>query len=168
MIVFETSRLRVRSLTLTDTSGLARIVNDPQAMQYTASGVIDKAQINQFIDQCITKYQVTGFGYWAIERKDDQTLIGLCGLNRHEINGQAYLHLNYRLGSDFLGCGYATEASEGIKKYCFEVLKEAQVFAIIAPSNLPSIKVAERCGFALHSSTHFKNMDVNIYRVTAP
>lgn len=166
MIKFETSRLVIRTLSSDDAEKLAAVVTDEKTMQYTASGIIPQSQIPAYIQKCKQDNEQTGFGYWAIECKDSGQLVGLCGLNRHEIYGTEYLHLNYRLATAFLGKGFATETANGMKAYCFEQLQQNVLFAIIEPSNLDSINVAERCGFELQLVTRFKDLEVNIYRAS--
>lgn len=164
MNIFETPRLIIRPLKLCDSEQLSVITADEQTMQYSASGAIDNSENTGFITDCIKSYKTTGFGYWGIENKDTKALIGLCGLNRHKIGNSEFLHLNYRLATAFLGKGYATEAVNGLKKYCFDQLNESALYAIIEPQNIDSIHVAKRCGFEFELATEFKSLTVNIYR----
>lgn len=164
MNIFETPRLLIRQLRLDDRELISVITADPQAMKYSASGVIDKSENTAFIIDCQKSYKTTGFGYWAIENKQTNVLLGLCGFNRHKIGNSEFLHVNYRLATPFLAKGFATEAATGLKKYCFEQLNEAVLYAIIEPQNLDSIKVAKRCGFKFDFTTEFNNLTVDIYR----
>lgn len=166
MNIFETPRLVIRQLKLNDSEQLSAITADEQAMQYSASGAIDTSKNMAFITDCFASYKATGFGYWGIENKDTKALIGLCGLNRHKIDNADFLHLNYRLATAFLGKGYATEAANGLKKYCFDQLNESALYAIIEPQNIDSIQVAKRCGFKFEFTTEFNSLTVNIYRAS--
>lgn len=164
MFVFETERLTIRKLSISDVDALLPVVTDEKTMKYTACGVLKPSEVTEFIEQCIAKYETPGFGYWVVEHKDSKCLIGLCGLNRHLIDDTEYLHLNYRLATAFLGKGYATEVTKGMQAYCHVEQANTPLYAIIELSNIDSIKVAQRSGFEFELTTEFKGLQVNIYK----
>lgn len=164
MDVFKTSRLTIRKISVNDLDKLAPILSDETTMQYTPSGALSPEQMIDFIENCVEQYRDTGFGYWAIFVTETDELIGLCGLNRHIVDKEEHLHVNYRLGTGYLGKGFATETVNGLKSYCVRQLNSKRLSAIIEPTNTGSISVVQRAGFEFVRQTNFKNLNVNIYR----
>jgi [ribosomal protein S5]-alanine N-acetyltransferase len=168
LVIFKTSRLTVRRLASKDIDELKPILSDQLTMQYTAHGALDVEQSAKFIEDCLYQYSSTGFGHWVMVNTETQDLIGLCGLNLHEVDSMECLHVNYRLGTKYHGKGFATEAVNGVIDYCTKRLARNSLFAIIAPTNWQSIKVIERTGFHFVKRTKFKDLDVNIYQLQLP
>lgn len=163
-VLFDTSRLTVRKVSPADIDKIRPILSDKVTMQYTATGALDFEQSVKFIENCIYQYNETGFGYWVIVITETKELVGLCGLNIHEVDSEEYLHVNYRLGSQYHGKGFATETVNGVKEFCSKNLTHDYLSAIIEISNINSINVIERSGFKFVKRTRFKDLDVNIYQ----
>ncbi|GAB3019777.1 GNAT family N-acetyltransferase [Bowmanella dokdonensis] len=163
MALFTTSRLTIREITGSDLSQLAPILSDAFTMRYTATGAQKPEQMKAFVQRCLRQYSEQEFGHWAIFVTGTQQLIGLCGLNRHQVDDEELVHVNYRLGSQCQGRGFATEAVTGLMGFCSEAFNIRRLSAIIEPSNTSSIKVVERLGFEFSRRTEFKNLQVNIY-----
>ncbi len=165
MAIFKTERLIIRELSKEDIEQLEALLSDETTMQYAATGVLSRSQIEGFVEHHINEYSSTGFGYWAIAVQSSGQIVGLCGLNRHEVEGERTLHVNYRLDSRCLGKGFATETVNGLKQYCSDKLNESKLAAIIALSNIESMRVVERAGFSLLKETKFKAIDVKVYQI---
>ncbi|WDD97869.1 GNAT family N-acetyltransferase [Thalassomonas actiniarum] len=166
MDIFKTGRLTIRAVSSSDLDKLSPILSDETTMKYTATGAQTHEQMIAFVQNCARQYRENGFGHWAIFLTATNELVGLCGLNRHQIDAEEYVHVNYRLGSQYLGKGLATEAVNGVMDYCATSLNINDLSAIIEPSNINSIKVIERLGFKLIKQTMFKNLNVNIYQIS--
>jgi len=87
-----------------------------------------------------------GFGFWAIERRSDGALMGLCGLTHRE--GLPLPDLGYGLAQRYTGQGYAREAAEACLAYAQEVLGLDELLATTAPHNEASGRVLTAIGFA--------------------
>ncbi|WP_281559980.1 GNAT family N-acetyltransferase [Thalassomonas sp. RHCl1] len=158
--------MTIREVSSSDLDKLSPILSDEATMKYTATGAQTHEQMIAFVENCARQYREQGFGHWAIFISETNELVGLCGLNRHQIDGEEYMHVNYRLGSQYQGKGLATETVKGVMDYCANSLKLNHLSAIIEPSNTSSIKVIERLGFKFRKQTRFKNLNVNIYQVS--
>ena len=79
MKILETSRLKLRYLTIRDRDALVPILSDAEVMRYSLIGVHDRRQIRQFIEQRLLSYLEYGFGLYALVYKPNQELIGYCG-----------------------------------------------------------------------------------------
>jgi len=84
---------------------------------------------------------------WAIERKDDRSMIGTCGYpviaaaaNRGSIG--------YELARRAWGHGFATEAVEAIVAFGHRVMQLRRIDALVMTGNAGSTAVLRKCGFA--------------------
>ena len=62
------------------------------------------------------------------------------------------------------GKGYATEAVQAALAWADETLKAPMIPAIIDPANAPSIRVAERCGFAEREEATYRGAPILLFR----
>jgi ribosomal-protein-serine acetyltransferase len=78
----------------------------------------------------------------------------LCGSLRinHIEKDSHKVSIGYFVGADYQGRGIATKAVRAIAAYCFHTLNVNRIELRCATSNLPSMHVAERSGFALEGT----------------
>lgn len=88
-----------------------------------------------------------GFGQWAIERRADGALVGLCGLVRRD--KLPAIDVGYALLPRFEGAGYAREAAAATLAYSAEVLGLSTVLAVTRPDNERSIRLLRSLGLRL-------------------
>lgn len=75
----ETPRLRLRQFTPNDFDHLCRLYSNPDLMRYIGKGIRTKNETQAALSSMIKHYEHE-FGMWAVIYKDDDTLIGRCGL----------------------------------------------------------------------------------------
>ena len=78
-MLLETERLSLREMTQADYPSLCRILQDEQVM-YAYEGAFSDAEIQEWLDRQISRYQKWQFGLWAVILKETGELIGQCGL----------------------------------------------------------------------------------------
>lgn len=164
--LFETSRLLVRKCVLEDINNLQKILGDPEVMQFSLKGPLDRKGIEAYLLGTLSHYEKNGFGLWALIDKDNDALIGLAGLIKQTLDDSECVELIYRLAKDYWGKGLATEAALAIKEYAFTVLKLNRLVSIVEPGNVRSKKVAEKIGMYRLKSTTFHEFAVDIYDVS--
>jgi ribosomal-protein-alanine N-acetyltransferase len=81
-------------------------------------------------------------------RKQDNVLVG--GLTLASIRrGVAQAgSIGYWMGAPFVRCGHMTAAVKTVLPFAFGTLRLHRVEAACIPTNVPSIRLLERCGFA--------------------
>jgi ribosomal-protein-alanine N-acetyltransferase len=89
----------------------------------------------------------------------------VCGLNKHKVDTDDVIHINYRLATDQQGKGYAVESAFGVLHFAKNFLKLKSVHALIDSSNINSVKVVNRTGFQFIKSSVFRGFKVDIYQV---
>jgi RimJ/RimL family protein N-acetyltransferase len=123
-----------------------RIFCDAEIMRFS-DGVQTKEWVQTWLRTCLERYQTWGFGPYAVVDQSSQAIIGYCGLFFFpEINGQPEVEIAYRLARPAWGRGYATEAAKAVRDFALTTLGIKRLIAMIDPSNVASIRVAEKIG----------------------
>lgn len=165
MIIVETERLSIRKITEADAQALSKVLADPIVMKYSTVGVHSKEQIIDYIANCQKQYALNGYGHWAIYHSISGEFIGVCGLNKHNLDSGDVIHINYRLATKQQGKGYAVESTLGILAFAKNSLKLSVVHALIETENIPSINVVNKAGFKFLKSSLFRGFTVDVYQV---
>lgn len=165
MTVVETERLCIRKITDADAQELSKVLADPTVMKYSTVGVHSEQQIHDYIVNCQKQYNLNGYGHWAIYHSSTSEFIGVCGLNKHEIDSGEVIHINYRLAVNQQGKGYAVESTLGVLDYAKHLLKLDAIHALIEPENTSSIKVVNRTGFEFIEASSFRGFKIDVYKV---
>ena len=150
-----TERLVLRSWHDEDRAPFAAICADPQVMA-TLGPVLDRAQSDALIDRVSALETAHGHTFWALERREDARLIGLCGVIRGTegpVTGKA--EIGWRLASDCWGHGYASEAARATVGWLFANLADQAAWAITHTSNVRSRAVMARLGMVHHPELDF-------------
>lgn len=150
-MVLETERLYLRELMQTDFQSLCKILQDEQTM-YAYEGAFNDAEVQEWLDRQISRYQEFGFGPWAVILKETDEMIGQCGLSMQQWKDEEKLEIGYLFQRRYWHKGYATEAARACREYAFETLHAAEVCSIIRDTNIPSQRVALRNGMTAADS----------------
>lgn len=163
--IVETERLSIREITKEDAQALAGVLADPVVMKYSTVGVHSKAQIINYIANCQQQYELHGYGHWAIYHSLNGEFVGVCGLNKHHLDENDVIHINYRLATNQQGKGYAIEATLGILDFAKNSLQLNTVHALIEPENTSSVNVVNRTGFEFVKTSLFRGFKIDVYHV---
>jgi [ribosomal protein S5]-alanine N-acetyltransferase len=131
----ETDRLILREFRPTDLQALVPILADPKVMKFSTNGVNSVEQVREKIAGFITCYQQVGFAKWAVILKQNNHLLGYCGIGIDCIDGNDERELGYRLDSNYWGQGLATEAALASIKYGFDRLNLSYVLGVVEREN---------------------------------
>ncbi|WP_225207405.1 GNAT family N-acetyltransferase [Novosphingobium huizhouense] len=153
--MIETPRLRLRPWREADVTPFAAICADPVVMA-TLGPVMSLAETQALVERCMAMQARDGHCFWALERREDDRLIGWCGVIRGTvgpIEGRA--EIGWRLASDCWGHGYASEAARATVDWVFAHLPDPDVWAITHAGNRRSRAVMERLGMAYRAGLDF-------------
>lgn len=148
MLILETARLRLRWFTPTPTDAdfLRALLNDPGWLANIGERNVRTRR--QALAWIATRHTATygrlGFGFWAVERKSDGVLVGMCGLVKRDTLMEA--DVGYALMPAFRGQGYAREAAAACVRYARDVLGLPEVWGITGPANAGSAAVLRQVG----------------------
>lgn len=143
--ILETSRLRVREITVNDVETLEQLYADPEVTRYMESLFPLEKEIEYTKDYIRYVYGFYGYGMWIVEEKQSGHIIGRVGLESKE--GFDGLELGFMLGKKYWHQGYAYEMCEAVLAYGQEEFEVFSYRAMVHPENESSLRLCERLGF---------------------
>jgi RimJ/RimL family protein N-acetyltransferase len=147
MLILETERLNLRRFSVDSDAPFAlTLLNEPSFLQYIGDKKVrnlDDAR-QYLLNGPIASYEKNGFGLYAVELKESQTSIGMCGLIKREELPEP--DIGFAFLPEFWKKGYAFEAAAAVMKDARETLNLDRILAIVNPDNYASMKLLERLG----------------------
>ena len=163
----ETARLILRPFAAADLDAHAAMLADPGVMRYLGAPTPREDAWRRLL-QAPGLWAVLGYGYWAVERRADAAFIGQLGFadfkRAIEPPLEGIPEMGWLFASEAQGAGYALEGVLAALAWADEVLRAAEIAAIVAPQNEPSIKLAARAGFERAQETLYKGEPTLILR----
>src|SRR6476620_1827464 len=165
--VLETPRLRLRAFTEQDLTAWAVTMGDPEVVRHLGGTPFVREDTWRRILSAVGLWPMFGYGYWAVERKEEGDLIGQVGFSDFKRDMRPSIEGLPEAGWIFSphahGKGYASEAVSAALAWADETLKAPIIPAIIDPGNAPSIRVAERCGFAEREEALYRGAPILLF-----
>ena len=144
----ETERLLLREMVDEDFDALYRVLSDSDIMQHYPYA-FDEARVRGWIQRNRERYQVFGFGLWAVCLKETGEMIGDCGLTMQVIGGQIKPEIGYHIRGDQQRKGYAREAAAAVRDWTFRNTPFRVIYSYMKYTNEPSAKTAMAYGCRL-------------------
>ena len=167
--ILETKRLILREFKMQDAPDLLQIQADGGMPHLAQFGPLNLEYTQELLKRILASYKQNGFDLWAIIDKENNKIIGYCGIHKITINeNEPVNELAYRIYKPLWGNGFATEAAKAAKEYAFNVLKLPEIVSCIAPDNEKSIRVAEKNGLKFWKNAIWRNKEHKIYRINNP
>lgn len=144
-MMIETPRLFLREMNEADFDALYQVLADSDIMQHYPY-TFDEARVRGWIRRNMERYQIFGFGLWAVCLRDSGEMIGDCGLTMQLINGQIKPEIGYHIRADQQRRGYAKEAAAAVRDWAFRHTPFNVLFSYMKYTNAPSYKTAMSWG----------------------
>lgn len=146
MIVAETARLRLRTITADDAAFYYELVNDPTWLEFIGDkGIRTIAQARAaIIDGPLAMQQRHGHSLYVMERSEDGRALGLCGLIRRD--SLPDVDIGYAIRPAYFGQGYTFEAAQAVLALARGPLGIRRLLGITDPGNVNSIRLLEKLG----------------------
>lgn len=154
--MIETERLLLRAWRDDDLDPFAAMGADPEVMRHLG-GVSDRQAARDMIARQQSVEAAQGHCFWAIERRDDASFIGFCGLRVGGHGGTPVtdeLEIGWRLARDAWARGYAREAAQACIEWGWDRTDRARITAWTVPANDASWGLMIRLGM-----THRPELD---------
>lgn len=151
-----------------DIDDLLLIFTDEKVMAAFETAPFDRRQMQGWLQRNLDHQAQYGYGLFSVILKSNGALIGDCGLEVMEIDGEQVAELGYDFRSDYWNQGLATEAATAVRDYAFGTLGLTQLISLIRTKNVASQRVAEKIGmkriseFERYGSRYWK------YGMTSP
>jgi RimJ/RimL family protein N-acetyltransferase len=152
--------LTFRRMTHADLDVMYSLLGDPEVMRHYDHPK-SRGECQGWIDWNQRNYARDGFGLWIIETANGD-FVGDCGLTWQPIDGES-LELGYHVLPRHQGRGLATVAAQASLDFA-RARGVNHVIAIIAPSNVPSARVAEKAGLTYYKDAVYHGVVNRIYR----
>ncbi len=145
--VLETERLRLRESRPDDAEATLAVLSSEEVCRYyDLSPLALPSEAAALIAGRAAAFDRWERIRWALARREDDALIGSCGLSRwDEEAGQA--ELGYELSPAWQGRGLMREALSAVLTFGFQRMQLQQVEANVVPGNEPSLRLLRRLGF---------------------
>jgi [ribosomal protein S5]-alanine N-acetyltransferase len=161
-IILETSRLKLRNISMDDVPVYYSFFSDPETMRfYPSTRSLDETK--EFVKRQLRRYATDGFGPWAVTLKSNDLLIGYCGLINQIVDSKTEMEIGYLTGREYCRQGFASEAAMGCRDYAFNVLGVNRLISLIDPANVASIGVARKVGMTLEKQSFWQGKWMNVY-----
>lgn len=145
--VFETERLRLRTILPSDNEAVFSILSDEAVMQYYNMFPLKVLSEADAIIEKLKHYFDTGMGIrWGIELKSLSGLIGTIGIfdkNDNPFNAE----IGFEIGKAHWGKGIIAEAISPVLSFGFNSLGLERIEARVVNGNSASQRVLEKCSF---------------------
>ncbi len=147
IIEFDTDRLHLRQWIEADKEPFAALNADERVMEYFPNR-LDRAASDAMVDRLRSSIIDRGWGWWAVELKDDKKFIGTVGLGipKADLPFSPCVEIAWRLAFPHWHKGYASEAARGALEVGFNRLCLPEIVSFTAINNQRSRAVMERIG----------------------
>lgn len=148
--ILKTERLIIRKLTFDDSIFIVKLLNSPGWLRYIGDrGVRTGEDAKGYLQNGpLLSYEKNGFGLYLVALLETGESIGICGILKRD--SLDHPDLGYSLLPEFMGKGYAYEATDAVVKYAREKLRIETLLAITIPENATSIKLLGKLGMKFH------------------
>jgi len=167
--VLETERLRLRGHRIDNDDFIhcAAMWADPRVTRHIGGKPLTEEESWTKFLRYAGHWSLLGFGYWLAEEKETGTFIGEIGFADYKRDLQPSLkgvpEIGWALASQAHGRGFATEAVRAALAWGDAHFSSARTACIIDPENLPSIRVAVKCGYRELQLTTYKGQPAMMF-----
>ncbi|HET7317352.1 MAG TPA: GNAT family N-acetyltransferase [Sphingomicrobium sp.] len=165
----ETERLVLRSWRKDDREKYFAILQQPAVFRHFGPEPMGMEECWRRLMAAAGGWQLNGFGGWAVERKSDGKLIGMLALFAAwrgldpEFGDEP--EMGWIFATEAHGQGLAGEACRAVIDWAEANLDPTPIWAIIAPANEPSLKLAQKLGFErLHETLYHDDPTIVLKR----
>lgn len=145
---FETERLLLRRLTMSDVDEYFQFASDPRVSEQSLWNCHETMEDSvQYIQRVLDNYERKTVHIWAFVWKETGQLIGRGGIFDLNESMQS-AELGYAISSLYWNQGVASEAMQPIVDYCFEELDCNRLGGRCNAGNIGSARVMEKIGMS--------------------
>ncbi|EPY7709528.1 GNAT family N-acetyltransferase [Bacillus paranthracis] len=167
MIVLETERLTLRWLDIKDAPFILELVNDPAWIQFIGNKGVRTLEdaTNYIVNGPIDMYNKLGFGLYLVERKEDLTPLGMCGLIKRD--SLEDVDIGFAFLEEFRSKGYGYESASAVIDYGVQNLGLKRIVAITTIDNIHSGKLLEKVGLQFEEIISDSGEDLKLFGYNA-
>ncbi|WOG30126.1 GNAT family N-acetyltransferase [Endozoicomonas sp. 8E] len=158
--MLETERLTLREFELSDVEFMYELMNSPLYIKNIGDRNINSIEDARsfLVSKIISSYKKNGYGLYAVVLKESNQVIGMSGLVRRD--NLPSTDIGFGFLPEFMGKGYAYEASERVMKYAKNKLALNPILAITIKENERSIKLLNKLGLLYESVINWEGEEI--------
>ncbi len=143
----ETPRLILRDWKEEDIPIFARLNSDDKAMEFFLNKLSYQETLN-FYNRIQKEFSTSGYGLYAVEKKEDHAFIGYVGLHNitFDVDFAPAVEIGWRLLPEVWNQGYATEAASACLEYARTTLGLKELYSFTSLPNKRSERVMQKIG----------------------
>jgi RimJ/RimL family protein N-acetyltransferase len=143
----QTDRLLMRRWRDADREPFALLNGDPETMRYFPA-TLDRAASDASVEVFESRFELQGYGLWALEVMATGQFIGFAGLNPlpDGLPASSGMEIGWRLARHAWHHGYATEAATAALDVAFNRVGLPEIWSLTSVLNEPSQAVMRRIG----------------------
>ncbi|MGA3675530.1 GNAT family N-acetyltransferase [Lysinibacillus agricola] len=157
MKILETGRLTLRLQTTDDADFILELMNDPSWLQFIGDRglrTVEDAR-GYIMNGPIRMYEQFGFCLYLVERNEDRSPVGICGLVKRDLLED--VDIGFAFLPTYWGKGYAYEAASAVLAYGLDTLGLKRIVAITSQDNYASAKLLEKVGLKFERLVQLSN-----------
>lgn len=168
--VLTTDRLILTPVDESDFDDLCALWADENFTRHIIGRTLSAEEVWSRVLRDIGHWKALGYGNWSIRSRDDASHVGTVGI----LNFKRDLtppfdapELGWGLSPRFQGRGLAQEALVAALDWSDRVLRAPRTACMISPENGPSIRLAERNGYAPYAEAPYHGATVTLFERVA-
>ena len=148
----------------------AATLGNRDVVRHLGGEPFDREDSLRRLTMAVGQWPLQGMGYWAVERKSDQRLVGQVGFADFQRNMKPDIAGLPEMGWIFdtvaHGQGIAGEAARAALAWIDETYAPPEITAIISIENAKSMRLAERLGFVREPDAVYRDELIALFRRT--
>lgn len=169
--VLSTERLTLTPVSQADFADLKILWADPAFTAAITGRALSEEEVWFRLLRDIGHWRVLGRGNWSMRLKDTGAYVGSVGVldyRRDLTPAFDAPELGWGVGGAYQGQGLAREGLEAALAWADTELAAPRTVCMISPENEPSIRLAERVGYAFYGNGDYKDHTVRLFERRRP
>lgn len=170
--VIETERLVLRPFRADDVAAQAAMMADPEVVRHLGGHPFAREDGWRKLVAGHAMWDLFGYGYWAVTRRGDEAMIGQIGFADFKRDMTPSIEglpeMGWVFAAEASGQGHGSEAVAAALDWADRTLGAREIVAIIDEANAPSIRLAEKSGFATREPAVYRDAPILLFRRGSP
>ncbi len=155
-MIIETERLYLREFKIEDAAFLIELLNSETWIQFIGDRNVKTVKNAQkyILEKICLSYKISGFGFYLVLLKEENTTIGMCGLVKRDFLDLP--DIGFAFLPEFTGLGLAFEAANATLNFAKDKLALLEIAAITTQENSKSITLLKKLGLQFEKTISLK------------
>ncbi|AZB28192.1 MULTISPECIES: GNAT family N-acetyltransferase [Chryseobacterium] len=164
----QTKKLLFRKLENSDFENWLKLFEDEQTAKMLGMDNFEtpKERCEKWFEWTFHRYENNLGGQNVLISKENNQLVGQCGLLVREVENEFELEIAYSILPQFRGKGFAIEAAKKCRDFAFESEFHDRLVSIIIPENENSKNVALKNGMSFKKQIDYSRKKMDLFQVT--